>query len=351
MLAVAGAALLAACSVTPAPAAHSATLSGSTTPARHVVAITVDGLNPRAITNLGPTRAAGLYRMMRYGASTLDARTAYEKTETMPNHTSVFTGRPVAGGTGHQVDFNTDDAHTYLEHVAGEYVPSMFDVVHDHHGSVYFWAGKDKFAFWNRSYDAAHGADDHVGIDDGTDKIDGFRVAEAAVSVDALVRRLHAAPAALSYLHIPLPDFAGHAHGFMSTRYHDAVAQSASLVNRVLNAVRGDSQLWGRTVVVLTADHGGGGGARGHADPTRLRNYRVPFMVWGAGVTPGQDLYALNPERHRPGTARPSYDGPQPVRNLDLASLVTTLLGLPAVPGGVLPGTTPLEVGCSGTCT
>jgi hypothetical protein len=45
----------------------------------------------------------------------------------------------------------------------------------------------------------------------------------------------------------------------------------------------------------------------------------------------------------RPGTGRPGYGSEPPIRNLDLASTVTTLLGYPAVPGG-LAGVRPLSV-------
>jgi hypothetical protein len=44
-------------------------------------------------------------------------------------------------------------------------------------------------------------------------------------------------------------------------------------------------------------------------------------------VRPG-DLYDLNPELSDPGTGRPSYAGAQPVRNLDLALVVTDALGV-----------------------
>ncbi len=58
--------------------------------------------------------------------------------------------------------------------------------------------------------------------------------------------------------------------------------------------------------------------------------------MWGAGVAAGADLYALNAERRaRPGRRRTTYAGTQPVRNGEVANLVTSLLGLPDVPGSV----------------
>ena len=315
----------------------------ATGPATYVVAITIDGLNPTAITRLGTTRASGFARMVRHGAATLNARTAYERTETMPDHSSVFTGRPVLRAPAHRVTFNDDSQRTDIHSVAGEYVTSMFDVVHDRGRRTFFFAGKDKFAFWNRSWSSTHGAPDTVGADDGRDKITRYRYGTAQAVAGELVTSLRTSPAALSYLHVPLPDKAGHAYGFMSERYLDAVAESGAIVGRVLDTVRASDRLRGRTTVVLTADHGGGGLSRSHGDATLLRNHRVPFLVWGAGVRAGSDLYALNPARVDPGTGRPGYGPRPPIRNLDLASLATTLLGYPAVPGGVA-GTAPLGV-------
>ena len=312
-------------------------------PAAYVVAITIDGFNPSSLKRIGTERAAGFDRMIRHGASTLNARTAVEQTETMPDHSSVFTGRAILRAPAHRVTFNNDDARTDIHTVAGEYVASMFDVVHDHGRRTFFFAGKDKFAFWNRSWSSTHGAPDTTGKDDGRDKITRYRYGTTAQITSDLLSSLRTSPAALSYLHVPLPDKAGHAYGFMSPRYLDAVAESGRVVGRVLDTIKASSRLRGRTTVVLTADHGGGARTKLHNDPRLLRNHRVPFLVWGAGVKAGADLYALNPRRRDPGTGRPGYDIRQPIRNLDLASLATTLLGYPAVPGGVA-GTTPLEV-------
>ena len=94
------------------PARPSAT-PGSARPSSrsisHVVAISIDGLNPRAISELGPSGAPTFHRLMREGASTLDARTEREQTRTLPNHTGMLTGRRIdARRGGHGVTYNTD---------------------------------------------------------------------------------------------------------------------------------------------------------------------------------------------------------------------------------------------------
>ena len=121
----------------------------------------------------------------------------------------------------------------------------------------------------------------------------------------------------------------------MSPAYLDAVSETDRLLGELLDTVDETPRLSKRLVVVLTADHGGTPGEKDHDDASEVEDYRIPFVVWGRGVRPA-DLYELNPDYADPGTGRPAYGGPQPVRNGDLANLVTELLGLGPVPGSEL---------------
>ena len=85
-----------------------------------VVAISIDGLNPKAITRLGRADTPALHRMMRQGASTLNARTEVELTVTLPNHAGMMTGRPVdSDDGGHGVTVNADRGSTVAALPAG----------------------------------------------------------------------------------------------------------------------------------------------------------------------------------------------------------------------------------------
>lgn len=296
----------------------------------HVVAISVDGLNPAAIRRLGRARSPSLHRLIREGAATLNARTIREITRTLPDHTSMVTGRPATADGGHGVTFNNDNGGTVHE-AAGERVASMFTVVHDHGGRTAFYSAKDKFDFLDRSWNRRHGGADRAGRNDGRDKIDRYVEGEDAEVVARLCHQLRRNPAELSFLHVALPDEAGHADGFMGRHYLAAVRRADTLVGRVLTTISDEPGLRAHSAVVLTADHGGRG--ERHIDPTRRANYRVPFMVWGASIDPGTDLYSVNPARRDPGPRRTTYAGTQPIRNGELANLVTDLLDLPAVPG------------------
>lgn len=289
-----------------------------------VVLISVDALSSAAVRQLGPEGAPALWRIIDEGAATLEARPLYEDTRTLPNHSSMLTGIPRDGGTG--VDFNEDNGGT-LESQAGRYVSGVFDVAHDHGLRTALLAEKDKFNFLIRSWDAAHGGPDRVGRNDGRDKVDDAVVAPVDRLEDTAEADL-AAGTRLVFWHLAAPDVAGHAHGFLGPVYLDAVQAADAQVGQLLDLVDEQPKLRRRLTIVLTADHGGTAGTRDHSDVTAPGNYRIPFAVWGRGVRQGADLYELNPKREDPGTGRPGYDGPQPIRNLDAARLVLQLLGL-----------------------
>jgi type I phosphodiesterase/nucleotide pyrophosphatase len=310
---------------------HTADDQTTDDPIKHVIGISIDGLNPQAIEELGKSRTPAFHRLMREGAFTLNARTVREKTSTTPNHTTMLTGRRVdAKHGGHGYTENFDNGGT-IHQAAGHYVASVFDVVHDNGGSTAFFGSKAKFRLYKRTWNT-HGAPDQVGPDNGRAKIDRFIIdldnTRLTSKVTAELRRK---PRDFTFVHLSLPDRVGHASGFMGKQYLDAVRHTDRLVGRILNTVADRPELRRHTLVMLTADHGGRGPS--HYNARRLQDFRIPFMAWGPGVPAGRNLYSLNPTFRSPGSSRTSYHGEQPIRNGDLANLATDALDLPRVPG------------------
>jgi hypothetical protein len=58
---------------------HTADDQSTDDPIKHVIGISIDGLNPRAIEELGKSRTPAFHRLMREGAFTLNARTVRER--------------------------------------------------------------------------------------------------------------------------------------------------------------------------------------------------------------------------------------------------------------------------------
>lgn len=315
-----------------------ATLVARTAPAAHlnrVLAISIDGLNPAAISQLGPAQLPHLHRLMRQGASTLNARTSYESTSTLPNHTSMLTSRTISPATaGHGVMFNDDKTATTVHRAAGRYVASVFDVVHDRGHRTALYTSKDKFALYNRSWDRRNGAVDRVKRNNGRDKISRFVFqANEDTLTSRLISQLRSKRTPVfTLLHLSNTDKTGHARGYMGPEYLAALRGEDARLGRLLAAIDRTPKLRKSLAVILTSDHGGLG--TNHSDATQAVNYRVPFMVWGRGIK-AADLYALNAAtRQDPGTDRPSYAvAKQPVRNGEVGNLALDLLDLPAIPG------------------
>ncbi|HRI97557.1 MAG TPA: alkaline phosphatase family protein, partial [Nocardioides sp.] len=286
---------------------------------RDVLAISVDGLTPRAFDELAPDRIPAFTRLLQEGAVTLNARTAVEQTVTLPNHTGMLTGRRIDPDQGgHGVTWNDEIPGSTVPGPDGDGVESVFDVVHDAGGTTALFAGKTKFATFERSW---------------PDSIDEFEIdGNAGALVDDTIASLTADKRRFTFLHIELPDVLGHATGWLSPAYLVAVQDTDQLLGEILDAVDSTPRLSKRLVVILTADHGGPAGEKQHDAADNAANYTIPFVVWGRGIE-STDLYDLNPDYANPGDEQPSYGGAQPIRNADVANLATDVLGLGPVPG------------------
>ncbi len=79
---------------------------------QHLIQISVDGLHAgqlRTLLRTQPDRFANFQRFVTEGATTLNARTDYFSTYTLPNHTTMITGRPVL----QPADDATDSSRIY----------------------------------------------------------------------------------------------------------------------------------------------------------------------------------------------------------------------------------------------
>ncbi len=312
-----------ACSVTPSGDAprtvERRAISGE---ADSVLAISIDGMSVAAVRKLGRAQLPNLYKFMRVGASTMNARTEREMTVTLPNHTGMVTGRRIEAATGgHGVTWNDERlTPNTVQAAAGHDVASVFSAVDAAGGSTALFAAKEKFTLWQRSWPDAI---DVTTIDEDNSALADKLIADLDQDRD------------FRFLHLSPPDVAGHAYGWMSRPYLRAVRKADALVGRVVAAVNADPVRRASTTILLTSDHGGHG--PDHSNARLLDDYRIVFMARGAGVDRGADLYAINPTYKDPGTRRTVYGMKRPpVRNGMIANLALDLLDLPAVEGSEL---------------
>ncbi len=252
-----------------------------------VVIISIDGLRPDCLLRAD---APVLHRLLREGASTLEARSV-PPASTLPAHASMLTG--VAPGK-HGIDWNGDPPAGASGYPA---VPAIFELATRAGYRAGFVTGKPKLAVLARPGSVAFAA--ILGGEAGTD---------ANVSAEA-VKMIGEHRPDLLFIHFPGADVAGHARGWDSPEQLAAIAAIDTHVGAVLAALE-RTGLRATTAVIITGDHGGEGLGHGAGNPA---SQRIPWLVVGPGVRPGVDL---------------ARSGRPPVRIEDTAATACWLLGL-----------------------
>lgn len=328
----------------------------------YVIHISVDALHVRAVPMWGPDEVPNFWRFRTEGAYTDNARTDYARTNTTPNHTSIFTGMPIndtspGAGDGHLWGENSandpyasygitvHDPHTGAPFntsghapvkTAYSYVNSIFDVAHDAGLRTAHYYGKPRLNLhwesWSPKIDS-HLYQPGTAYGTGTDGTPDL--------VSTWLTDMNADPFQYSFFHFSRTDHTGHNATWNvnpGSNYMAVVKEIDGYLGQMFNLIETDSRFAGKTAIVLTTDHAGDLGGTGHGTVTDIDNYRIPFYVWGPGVAAGEDLYRLNSQYTNPGTTRPDFSDAanQPIRNGDSPNLVLQLLGLAPIPGSTM---------------
>ena len=323
-------------------------LIGTYTPAAsgqtaYVIVISVDGGGASYIQNLiDLDLLPNFERFQTEGAWTNNARNDHDYMITLPNHVAMVTSRAVLGDgeSGHLWTGNVDPSDTpsaanySIQNNKGMYVPGVFDVAHDNGLRTALYATKTKFSLFDHSYNNGNGAHDTTGPDNGLNKIDTYVYNSNSLSLTtSFTTAMEANPFNYVLVHYADSDTYGHASGWGSTPYNNALIAVDGYIGSIFDLITSNSVLQGKTAIILTADHGGNG--TNHGDNNDPLNYTIPFYVWGPDVEAGADLYDLNSTlRLNPHTGLPAYtDSVQPIRNSESANLSLKMLDLNAIPG------------------
>lgn len=337
----------------------------------HVVHVSVDGLHANLLLQLIdiiPDAYPNFKRFVEEGSTTFNARTDVDNTFTLPNHTTIVTGRPVLSTDGedvipHGYTNNGSPSPTATLHNSGNldvsYVASVFDRAHDHGLSTAMFSTKSKFVIYEQSYNfsaEANGGRPDQYLEDGdhgTNKIDRyqFELTPNYTSVDVIdtfVEEMSNDPYDYSFVHLVEPDVFGHTYGWGHAIWTVALTVVDEQLGRIFELVEASAQLSDRTAIILTSDHGGNG--KYHTDTHDVNVYTIPFFAWGPAITRGADIYSLNQEtRLDPELLQPSYfEELQPIRNGGSANLALSLLGLPAIEGSSINAAQDLRLAIPG---
>jgi arylsulfatase A-like enzyme len=250
----------------------------------HVLVVSIDGLRPDAISTFN---APTLRRLTSEGSYTFAASTI-TPSKTLPSHTSMLTG---LGPEAHGVLWNT--AATAKKDLIEK--GTVFGLARAHGYRTAAFYSKSKFQPLQQP-----GTLDYSQAPGGW-----FGKWNSARTVGDVEQYLTNAAPNLLFVHLGDVDRAGHASGWMSPQYGQAVEVVDAALGRLLAAV---DHAFGKNeyTVIVTADHGGHGNNHGSADP---RDVLIPWVAWGRAVKPG----------HLASTG---------IRTMDTASTVAFLLGL-----------------------
>lgn len=313
----------------------------------HVIHVSVDGLRGdflRALVQEPGSQYFGFNRLQREGAVTYNARCDFSYSITIPNHTSMLTGRPVIAEAplppeiqhGYTTNYTILTDLIQVQGLPAGYKASAFDRVHDRGLRTGLFLSKEKMAIFARSWGPEYGAPDTDGVDNGRNKIDLVEIHEGntAPLISRLVTEMDRDFPAYTFLHLCDPDYAGHGYGWTSLNWRTAVKGADAQLSILLAALDERPELKASTALILSADHGGGSPDYTHVDPDKIENYTIPLILWGPGIPAGVDPNTLFANRTDPGPERISNTNPdQPLRNGDTGNIAMALLGLPPIEG------------------
>lgn len=235
----------------------------------HVIIIGVDGMAPFGIAAADtPVMDA----LMKRGAYTMHAR-AVMPTSSSPNWASLIMG---AGPEQHGVTSNEWQPNKHdIEPVAkgpGGIFPTIFSVLREqrpaaHIGVIHHWDGFGRL------------------LERGTvNFIENPKTEDITAQHAADYIRKHK-PTFL-FVHLDHVDHTGHEIGWRTPEYNAAVAKADALIGQIIGALDA-SGISDKTVVLITADHGGKN--KGHGGNT-MDELEIPWIIAGPGVAQGKEI-------------------------------------------------------------
>ncbi len=231
--------------------------------ASHAVVISIDGLRPDMLLR---SNTKNLHDLLRVASFTFWARTT-ALAKTLPSHVSMLTG---VNPSMHGVLWNSDRSPANMSYPL---YPTLLETAKQAGYSTAMAVSKPKLGALNRpgTVDRAFVPNDMV--DDDT----------VATEAERLITE---GPPGVLFVHFGATDIAGHTHGWGSPQQVEAIEHADGCVGRVIDALRRAGHLE-RTLIIVSADHGGQGRNHGSND---ARSLHIPWIAAGPHVRKGYDL-------------------------------------------------------------
>jgi predicted AlkP superfamily pyrophosphatase or phosphodiesterase len=220
---------------------------------KKVVLFLVDGMRPDGLVQ---ANTPVMDKLMESGAYTLNARTVMPSM-TLPCHMSLF----------HSVLPERHGVTTNIYTPQVRPVPGLFEVIHG--------AGLKAVMFhsWDELRDLARPGSIHTMLySKDPQEVEG--TGETPL-IDMTVTWLSQNAFDFAFVYLGYLDVVGHAYGWMSERYLQAVAHADACIGRVLAVLPEE------TTILVTSDHGGHD--QTHGTPS-VEDMTIPFMMVGANI-------------------------------------------------------------------
>jgi arylsulfatase A-like enzyme len=222
-----------------------------------VLLLSLDGARPDALLQV---EAPNIMALAARGASAWTAQTILPPA-TLPAHASMLTGLDVSE---HGMSHNDS-----LYPCPAIEAPTFLTMAVEAGFRAAMVVGKEKFCQYIQ-----------------TDAMDYTFARLGDRSVADRVIELLADDYEVIFAHFPNPDYFGHLNGWMSDVYLYQLLSTDEQIGRVLDALD-EHNLTDKTLIILTADHGGHGFSHGQDIP---ENRSIPWLIAGPGIEPGGAL-------------------------------------------------------------
>jgi predicted AlkP superfamily pyrophosphatase or phosphodiesterase len=244
----------------------------ASTQAAHIEHILVIGCDGFGSVAFKPDNTPVLHRLMREGSYTLHAR-GVMPTSSSPNWASIIMG---AGPEQHGITSNDWETNKFeiapIAVGSGPMFPTIFGVLREQRPKSYIACVHDWDGFGRLMEPKA------------MDLLENVKGSTNTAVRAAQVIREHK-PTFL-FVHFDEVDHAGHTFEWKSPQYYETVALVDGLIGGLLQALS-DAGIRERTVVLMTADHGGK--AKSHGGPT-MEEIEIPIIMAGPGIKAGHEI-------------------------------------------------------------
>jgi predicted AlkP superfamily pyrophosphatase or phosphodiesterase len=248
-------------------------------PAKHVLLISIDGMRPDAMME---AEMPNLKKLIARGAHSLEARTVMPSI-TLTSHVSMVTG---LSPKRHKVLWNE-----WKPEKGAISSRTIFDIAKDAGLRTALFAGKPKFKHLDRG-----------GLD--VCEVPDYSAREVAARA---AQHIRVRKPNLIMVHFADPDGAGHAVGWMTDEYMEALGRADAAVGHLVEALE-VAGIADSTAILVSTDHGGHDRTHGTDMPEDMT---IPWIAAGPGVRPRKE---------------PLEAG---IVTYDTAATALTLLGLP----------------------